>query len=562
MLRPHLLITAVLSIAFAAAQAPPDKQAGSGSLQEVQDFQAWLKDYHIGAIRLAKDGAIDQAALDQVEHRMQLLAQANTLVAAKLLFAAASTLPQSAKAINSTERIDFYRELQPWRVQMAAAKALRTMTTGGLMPWLLGMLDSKNLRGKDGAQDQLNATAVLRVLAGHTSLEARLALAKASQSMPPELRVRAVMALSEHPSLDEATLLIDLLKDAEPSVRIAAADGVGAALQPFVDESLGKTPDAATLLLRDQAIAKLTGLLVRDAVWQVRTAAAYAIAGMKCKASVPAIIEGLKAELGRKQDPWAMDLRLHRILEGLTGQTVTPGDIRPWEDFWQKEGPGFTVAKQGTPIAKQSTPSKYGKFFNLQIETDRVLFVVDFSGSMAETIELKTRTTGVAAGQQTTKANLVVQELKKLIQSLPDGTLFNIIVFSDEVRVWREDHGRPALVKLADETRDDLLGNFLDSLRPSGGTNLYGGLAKALEFGGRGVYDKYYAAAFDTLYVITDGAPSCGEVTDKEEIRRRVREANRLRKITLHCITFGNKNDTDFLGPLAEENGGRHIHID
>ena len=204
---------------------------------------------------------------------MQLLAQANTLVAAKLLFAAASTLPQSAKAINSTERIDFYRELQPWRVQMAAAKALRTMTTGGLMPWLLGMLDSKNLRGKDGAQDQLNATAVLRVLAGHTSLEARLSLAKASQSMPPELRVRAVMALSEHPLLDEASLLIDLLKDAEPSVRIAAADGVGAALQPFVDESLGKTPDAATLLLRDQAIDKLTGLLVRDAVWQVRPAA-------------------------------------------------------------------------------------------------------------------------------------------------------------------------------------------------------------------------------------------------------------------------------------------------
>ncbi|MEI6130898.1 MAG: hypothetical protein WCR59_12590, partial [Planctomycetota bacterium] len=92
MLRPHLLITAVLSIAFAAAQAPPDKQAGSGSLQEVQDFQAWLKDYQIGAIRLAKDGAIDQAAIDQVEYRMQLLAQANTLVAEKLLFAAASTL--------------------------------------------------------------------------------------------------------------------------------------------------------------------------------------------------------------------------------------------------------------------------------------------------------------------------------------------------------------------------------------------------------------------------------------------------------------------------------------
>jgi hypothetical protein len=50
-------------------------------------------------------------------------------------------------------------------------------------------------------------------------------------------------------------------------------------------------------------------------------------------------------------------------------------------------------------------------------------------------------------------------------------------------------------------------------------------------------------------------------VTDKVEIRRRVREANRLRKLTIHCITFGDKNDTDFLRPMAEENGGRHIHV-
>ena len=40
-----------------------------------------------------------------------------------------------------------------------------------------------------------------------------------------------------------------------------------------------------------------------------------------------------------------------------------------------------------------------------------------------------------------------------------------------------------------------------------------------------------------------------------------MREANRLRKIAIHCITFGDQNDTAFLKPLAEENGGRHIHV-
>jgi hypothetical protein len=175
---------------------------------------------------------------------------------------------------------------------------------------------------------------------------------------------------------------------------------------------------------------------------------------------------------------------------------------------------------------------------------------------------LQAKTTGAKAGQPTTKAALVVAELKKLVMSLPDGALINLIAFSDEVRVWREEGGRPALVKLNDETRDDLLGNFLDNLRPDGPTNLYGALAKALDFGGRGLHDKYYAAGFDTLYVITDGAPSTGEIVDKDEIRRRVKQANNLRKIAINCVTFGDKNDTDFLKPMAEENGGRHVHVE
>ena len=117
-------------------------------------------------------------------------------------------------------------------------------------------------------------------------------------------------------------------------------------------------------------------------------------------------------------------------------------------------------------------------------------------------------------------------------------------------------------MKLDDETRDDLLGSFLDRLEPRGPTNLHGALDLALNFSGRGLHDKYYALDFDTVYVLSDGAPSFGEVIDKDEIRRLVRETNRLKRLTIHTVTFGDKNDTDFLRLLAEENGGRHIHID
>ena len=159
-----------------------------------------------------------------------------------------------------------------------------------------------------------------------------------------------------------------------------------------------------------------------------------------------------------------------------------------------------------------------------------MLFVLDFSGSMAEPVELRGEGTAAAGGPQGTKADLVVRELKKMVMALPDGALVNFVVFSEDVRIWRGEDDRPALVRLDDESRDDLLGTYLDGLRPSGPTNLYGALRAALDFGGRGLYDRYYGAGFDTLYVISDGAPSAGEVVDKQEIRRRVREANQLRK--------------------------------
>jgi hypothetical protein len=257
-----------------------------------------------------------------------------------------------------------------------------------------------------------------------------------------------------------------------------------------------------------------------------------------------------------------MDVRLHKLLEGLTGQTVVRGGIAPWKDFWQKEGASFAVRPATAPGQPKAKADQYEKFFDLEVESDRVLFVLDFSGSMAEPITLQARTTAAAPGTTTTKAAMVVSELKKLVMSLPDGALVNLIVFSDDVRIWRQEGNRPALVKLDDEARDDLLGNFLDTLRPNGPTNLYDALDKALDFGGRGLHDKYYAAGFDTLYVITDGAPTAGAVVDKDEIRRRVRETNQLRRIAIHCITFGDQNDTSFLGPLATENGGRHIHVE
>lgn len=527
-------------------------------------LRAWLADYKSGAIRFQKEGVTDSDVIAALEQQLAAVAARNTFSDAQLLFEACVVQPSPAGASSALEAVDFQRELQPWRVQGMAQRQLRTMTEASILPWLLEKLRKKGVRQSTENQDQRDAIAVLRILAGHPSLEAKLELMKACGSMPTELRVHAVNSMARDAELDLVPTLMDLLKDHEPNIRIAAANAIGTALQPHVDETEGKLPTGDVLQRRDLAIKQLEGLLIRDKVWQVRSAAAFALATMRCKAVIPSLIQGLDAELKRKQDPWAMDVRLHKVLEGLTGQSVARGGIAPWKEFWKAEGASFTVRKTPAPGEEKQQNDRYKKFFDLTIESDRVLFVLDFSGSMAEPMQLKAEgtTAGGAAGTVTTKAELVVKELKKLVMSLPDGALCNFVVFSSDVRIWRAEGNRPALVKLDDESRDDLLGNFLDGLRPNGPTNLYDALQAALGFGGRGLYDKYYGAGFDTLYVITDGAPTAGPITDKAEIRKRVREANQLRKIAIHCITFGDKNDTDFLKPMAEENGGRHIHIE
>src|SRR5262245_11020463 len=247
--RASPLLLAALCVGALAGQGPAGDQA-AGQIADLQTFEAWLREYRSGAFRLVKDGRSDAAALQRADDLMAALARWNTIGAARELFEAASVQPRPEGVHSSTELIDYYRELQPWRIQALACKHLRAMTAEGLLPWLLSMLDSKGVRSKDGAEDQ-NVAGVLRVLAGHPSVEAQLALARASQALPAELRVRAVMALAEQPALDEVPTLVELLHDAEPNVRIAAADGLGKALQPHVDESLGKRPAGELLATRD-----------------------------------------------------------------------------------------------------------------------------------------------------------------------------------------------------------------------------------------------------------------------------------------------------------------------
>lgn len=580
-MRALAVLSSLLCGAALAAQPPAAKAPAKTPAKTVdeppplpealRELDAWRESYLAGAFRLTKDGADDPQALAEVGRLLAAAAQQDDLRAAQAVLAAAAVTPELPGALDSAEQVTFLRELQPWAVHALAVQHLARMTCAGLDDWLVARLGDA-LRDPARSREAETA-AVLRAIGARGGRGPGLAmLLQASCALPKEQRAKAVHALSQIATAETVDHFVGLLRDVEPNVRIAALNALGHVLAPLTDETAHEQIAAEVAAMRDRVIAAMQGAVVRDPIWQVRAAAAENLARLRSKLAIPALIAGLEAELSRKRDPWALDLRLHRLLEGLTGQQMLPNQVSAWERFWRAEGDAFALTTSRELVAAKAHRAERGdtqsrRFFLLDIESDRLLFVLDFSGSMLEPAGLRAASsTGVAAAAAAadmTKAQLVMQELERLVTSLPDGTLFNLIVFSEDVRAWRTDaSGRPTLVRLDDAARDDLLGSYLRRLQPGGATNLWGALRLALDLEGRGLYDKHYAVGFDTLYVMSDGAPTWGELTDTTEILRRVREANALRRLAIHAVTFGDKNEMRFMQTLAQENGGRHLHVE
>lgn len=561
------LLLSGLALTLACGLPAQDAPVVDGSTKDAATLRKWLSDYRAGAIRMASQGQVVEAEINRAREVMFGVARHDTLSAAQLLFQVATAKPKlTGSAATSSDQAAFHGEMRAFQIRTMARNFLTRMENAAVEDWLLGLAQKKS-RGNEYKDAASKAGAALRILAGRTSPKAKEALLRGCRSFKPEVRVQAVNAISSAATIGLVPHFIELVRDKEPYVRIAAVNGLGRGLREHTDETLHRTIEPKAATLRDQAIKVLGGILLRDRVWQVRAAARENLAQLKTKHAIPVLIQGLKAELSRKKDPWSLDIRLHRTLEALTGIKMPLGQVQTWQAFWKKEAGTFKFAPQGTKAGdKDAKNSKYDKFFNLELDSNRVLFIVDFSGSMVENITLKTKGVGTGAAgssRTTTKSRLVVEELKKIVMTLKDGDLFNIIVFGDDVRPWRADKkGRPALVKMNDGHRDDLLGGYLDNLQPSGLTNLYDALESALSIGGRGLHDKYYGLGYDTLYVLSDGAPTTGKITDTKEILRVVRETNGLKRLSINTITFGNLNQLIFLKTLAAENGGRHIHID
>jgi hypothetical protein len=304
---------------------------------------------------------------------------------------------------------------------------------------------------------------------------------------------------------------------------------------------------------------------MEDVRWLVRAAVVAALERTPSKEGIDAIVKRMVKEDGRLKDDCC------RALKALTGADIA-ANPELWRVWWEQNREKWTGKPPADDPTKAPDPMKnVGKapsegdrktgFFGIQIESKRVVFVIDISGSM------NSKMGGSGPDAKTSRAQLAKEELKRVVAALEDGSLYNIVFFSGGVRIWK-----PEMQKAESKTRGEAL-QFIDGVEVIGGTNTYDALEAAFALGDLGKGKKRESdptgdARVDTIMFLSDGKPSVGKVTDPDLIRAAVKDWNKARRIAIHAVAFGAASGTKegmegadpaFMKGLAADTGGRYV---
>jgi len=393
--------------------------------------------------------------------------------------------------------------------------AVRSMQDERVDKALLKMLSDKDAEVVAGAA---------KILGERGSAEAGPALTKLfEKSKEKEVRRAALDAVARIRVGDKAWIdeLVTLSKSTDPEVRNMALT------------QLGQTSDRTHL---ERLVSAL-----EDADWSTRLAALEALEKMRTIEGVTAIVVRMEKEDGRLLSEFA------QALWRLTGQPFQE-DAKSWANWWKGAKDKFQllsdvdldrVRSGEEEFRLRQTTRVKSEFFGIKIISRRVIFIVDVSGSMEEKL-----TNDYKGKAGWTRMEVAREELKKCLENLDPGAFFNLLVFSSGVERWTDG----ALVPCNDEKRAAALA-YVAELKAGGGTNLYDSLK-----------DAFTDPEVDTIFVMSDGEPSMGEVVEPLEIREHIAAWNEHRRIVINTIAVGGQ--FNILEWLAGDSGGTHVKFE
>ncbi len=441
--------------------------------------------------------------------------------------------------------------------------------------------------------------AVLEVLGGYQSPEAVEAIQKiASGSAKGDRRAIAVMALGKIGDPTSLTTLTGLVEDRDWGVRRATAEALGsypgeasaAALVTLsTDSEVPVRTMAADSLGRIEAKEAVEALIavLADEQWQVQSAAAQALGILRDARAIGPLIE-LAAQDGRIKDDAT------KALTAITNMKFGL-DADSWSRWWARSEEGYKVPPSAKEKARKSrrslgAPAKSAnepprpkaeyktrtRYYGIPTPSERILFLLDVSRSMKDEVEIaspeRLANRELSSG---VKMEIAKSELVQTINNYEGRIRLNIIAYHTEVDFWKK-----KLTEMTEGNKRSAIG-YIQKQKPrgvrqnnnrrsarggtsmeEGRTNTYDALKAALRVSGTGTYDKHYDTAVDTIFLLSDGMPTAGELTKPTDILEEMQRLNKLRRVVIHTINFGkDPAGGRFLEALALQNGGKYVDL-
>jgi len=296
-------------------------------------------------------------------------------------------------------------------------------------------------------------------------------------------------------------------------------DGLAAVIS--LADDLGTQGDEAALaalskLAKTKACAKNFGL---------RRSLVQALTRTPLREAIDALVDILSNDQGEVRADIVQFLTL------ATGQ-AHGADAQAWSKWWLANKETFKFGPRVERMdARQLAAAGMPSYYGLPLYAQRMVFILDTSGSMA--------------GPRLAAAK---RELVTAIGNLRPNVSFTVVVFNSTVTVWNKQlvPATPVAKKNAAE--------FVMVQTPSAMTASYDALEAAFTFDA------------EAIYFLTDGAPHGGKVNNPVDIVNVITKGNRLRRLSIYSIGIGVGPEGGyfdvFLKTLADQNFGTYRRVD
>jgi hypothetical protein len=296
--------------------------------------------------------------------------------------------------------------------------------------------------------------------------------------------------------------------------------------------------------------------------WQLRSAALDGLIFYRDVAVMDALLARAEKEGG------VIRRRIFQTMSAIVGEQVK-AVLEAWLSWWPanktdvvarwKRIPREAPVVDDPPRLPVETESSAGgtSFYGIKTDSKHIIFVADISGSMRRTDE--------DPADQPAKIDVCRDELKRAIRSLSatdederGAATFNVVLFSTDILVYK-----PGKMVVATKRNKEKVFKWIDKhVQADMQTNIWDAIDQAFHIVSDSSDRKNRDRGADTIFLMTDGAPSRGKFVRPEVILEEVRRINKVRDITIHTIGVGKGHNKGFLQRLATENGGQYLSRD